>query len=62
VSWGVESFVAPTVATTDEMIGAVNRAVRDLGRSQPGEAVVVVAGAPLGEAGGTNTIRVHDVV
>ena len=62
VSWGVESFVAPTVATTDEMIDAVNRAVQDLGRSQPGEAVVVVAGAPLGEAGGTNTIRVHDVV
>jgi len=62
VSWGVEPFVAPTVATTDEMIDAVNRAVQDRGRSQPGEAVVVVAGAPLGEAGGTNTIRVHDVV
>jgi pyruvate kinase len=54
---GVESFVAPT----NEMIDAVNRAVRDLGRSHSGEAVVVV-GALLGEAGGTNTIRVHDVV
>jgi pyruvate kinase len=62
LSWGVESFVAPTVATTDEMIDAVNRAIRERGRLNPGETVVVVAGAPPGEPGGTNTIRVHDVV
>jgi pyruvate kinase len=62
LSWGVESFVAPTVETTDEMIGAVNGAVRKLGCRQPGEIVIVVAGAPPGEPGGTNTIRVHDVV
>lgn len=62
LSWGVESFVAPTAATTDEMICAVNRAIRELGRSHPGETVVVVAGVPPGEPGSTNTIRVHDVV
>ena len=33
VSSGVEPFVAPTVATTDEMIGAVNAAIRDLHRA-----------------------------
>jgi pyruvate kinase len=62
LSWGVESFVAATVATTDEMINAVNCAIRELGRSHPGETVVVVAGVSAGEPGGTNTIRVHDVV
>jgi pyruvate kinase len=62
LSWGVEAFVAPTVATTDEMITAVDRAIRELGRSHPGETVVVVAGAPPGEPGSTNTIRVHDIV
>jgi pyruvate kinase len=61
LSWGVESVVTPTVATTDEMIDAVNRAIPTLGRAQPGDTVVVVAGTPLGEPGTTNTIRVHDV-
>ncbi|MGD9997838.1 MAG: pyruvate kinase [Ilumatobacteraceae bacterium] len=62
LSWGVESFVAPTVATTDEMTDAVNKAIRERDRSHPGETVVVVAGTPPGGSGGTNTIRVHDVV
>ena len=62
LSWGVQSFVAPAVATTDEMIDAVNSAIRERDRSQSGQTVVVVAGTPPGEPGGTNTIRVHDVV
>jgi pyruvate kinase len=61
LSWGVESFVAPTVATTDEMITAVNRAIRTLDRAQPGDTVVVVGGTPPGKPGNTNTIRVHEV-
>ena len=62
LSWGVQSFVAPAVATTDEMIDAVNSAIRERDRSQSGQTVVVVAGTPPGEPGGTNTVRVHDVV
>jgi pyruvate kinase len=61
LSWGVESFVAPAVATTDEMIDAVDRAMRDLHRAQTGDSVVVVAGTPPGKPGSTNSIRVHDV-
>jgi pyruvate kinase len=61
VSWGVESFVAPTVGTTDEMIDAVNGAIRTLDRAQPGDTVVIVAGTPPGQPGNTNTIRVHEV-
>ncbi|MEO8696350.1 MAG: pyruvate kinase [Acidimicrobiales bacterium] len=57
--WGVESFVAPAVATTDELIAAVNDAILDLGRAQPGDTVVVLAGTPPGEPGSTNSIRVH---
>jgi pyruvate kinase len=61
LSWGVESIVAPTVATTDERIDAVNGAIRDLHRVQPGDTVVVVGGTPPGKPGNTNTIRVHEV-
>ena len=59
--WGVESFVAPKVATTDELIEAVDRSIRDLNRVQTGDTVIVVAGAPPGKPGSTNTIRVHSV-
>jgi pyruvate kinase len=61
LSWGVEPFVAPTIATTDEMIDAVNAAIRNCRRVLPGETVVVVAGTPPGKPGSTNTIRVHEV-
>ena len=60
VSWGVESFVAPPVTTTDEMIDAVDDAMRPR-PGAPRRHRVVVAGTPLGEPGSTNTIRVHDV-
>ncbi|HUP74000.1 MAG TPA: pyruvate kinase [Acidimicrobiales bacterium] len=59
--WGVESFVAPRVATTDELIEAVDRSIRDLDRAVSGDVVVVVAGTPPGRPGNTNSIRVHSV-
>ncbi|MEO5841951.1 MAG: pyruvate kinase [Acidimicrobiales bacterium] len=59
--WGVESFVAPRVATTDELIEAVDRSIRDLGRADAGETVVVVAGTPPGTPGNTNSIRLHSL-
>jgi len=59
LTWGVETFVVPMVAHTDEMVAQVDRAMLDLGRGQRGDSVVVVAGTPPGVAGTTNTIRVH---
>jgi len=57
--WGAETFVVPRVETTDEMVAQVDRALLDLGRGQPGDFVIVVAGTPPGTAGSTNTLRVH---
>ncbi|HEY4411083.1 MAG TPA: pyruvate kinase, partial [Acidimicrobiia bacterium] len=57
--WGVETFLEPAPADTDEMTARVDRAMLDLGRAQPGEAVVVVAGTPPGTEASTNTLRVH---
>ena len=57
--WGVETFLEPAPADTDEMIARVDRAMLDLGRAEPGDAVVVVAGTPPGTEASTNTLRVH---
>jgi pyruvate kinase len=61
LSWGVEAFIAPPVITTDEMIRAVDEAMRSLPGVEPGDTVVVVAGTPPGKPGSTNSIRVHEV-
>jgi pyruvate kinase len=59
VVWGAEAFVVPDVRTTDEMVATVTRAMLELGRAEPGDLVVLVAGTPPGVAGSTNSLRVH---
>lgn len=59
LTWGVETFIVPTVATTDEMLRQVDAALLQLGRNSLGDRVVVVAGTPPGQPGTTNTVRVH---
>ena len=57
--WGTETFLEPAPADTDEMTAHVDRAMLELGRADPGDAVVVVAGTPPGTEASTNTLRVH---
>lgn len=57
--WGVETFLVPQVAHTDDMVRQVDRALLDIGRAQLGERVVIVAGVPPGIPGTTNGMRVH---
>ena len=59
LSWGVEAFLSPLVQHTDEMFRQVDQAMVELGRAQPGDLVVIVAGSPPGTPGSTNTLRVH---
>jgi pyruvate kinase len=61
LSWGVEAHLVPLVHHTDEMFAQVDRAVLALGRGQPGDHVVIVAGSPPGQPGSTNTLRVHQL-
>jgi pyruvate kinase len=61
LSWGVETFIVPTVATTDEMVRQVDEALQQTGRAGPGDRVVIVAGTPPGQPGTTNTVRVHRI-
>ena len=59
LSWGVETFLVPSVASTDAMVRLVDHAVLSIGRFQRGDSVVIVAGSPPGTVGSTNLIRVH---
>ncbi|GGM37024.1 pyruvate kinase [Longimycelium tulufanense] len=59
LTWGTETFLVPRVDSTDQMIRQVDQAMLSIGRYQPGDLVVIVAGSPPGTIGSTNLIRVH---
>ncbi|HEV7653794.1 MAG TPA: pyruvate kinase [Mycobacteriales bacterium] len=59
LSWGVETFITPTVRHTDEMVAAVQDSMLATGRGRVGDLVVVVAGSPPSTPGSTNMLRVH---
>src|SRR5215207_4447543 len=61
LNWGVETFMAPMVGHTDEMIREVDKALTESGRIAEGDRVVIVAGSPPGVAGQTNMIRVRRI-
>jgi pyruvate kinase len=59
MSWGVETFLVPSVDSTDAMVRQVDQSMMSIERFQPGDLVVIVAGSPPGTIGSTNLIRVH---
>ncbi|GAB2674305.1 pyruvate kinase [Thalassiella azotivora] len=59
LSWGVETFLAPFVRHTDDMVRQVDSLLLELGRCEKGDLVVIVAGSPPGIVGSTNAMRVH---
>ncbi|HKE52793.1 MAG TPA: pyruvate kinase, partial [Actinomycetes bacterium] len=59
LTWGVETFLVPSVKHTDEMVVQVERELLGLGRAVEGDLVVIVAGSPPGIPGSTNAMRVH---
>jgi pyruvate kinase len=61
LTWGVETFIVPTVYHTDDMVREVERALLALGRLSLGDKIVIVAGSPPGSPGKTNALRVHRI-
>jgi pyruvate kinase len=59
LSWGVETFLVPSVSHTDDMVRQVDTALLELGRCQEGDMVIIAAGSPPGTPGSTNAMRVH---
>ncbi|WP_327291636.1 pyruvate kinase [Streptomyces sp. NBC_01198] len=61
LTWGVETFLGPTVQTTDEMVQQVDEELLRIGRCKKGDVVVITAGSPPGMPGTTNMVRVHHI-
>ena len=61
LTWGVETFIVPTVRHTDDMVHEVDSALVSLGRCANGDKIVIVAGSPPGSPGKTNALRVHRI-
>jgi len=59
MSWGVETFRAPEVEHTDEMVRQVDEHLLKINRVQEGDLVVIIAGSPPGLPGSTNALRIH---
>ena len=61
LTWGTEAFLVDKVASTDEMMHQVDKAVLEIGRYERGEVVVIVAGSPPHQVGSTNLVHVHRI-
>ena len=61
LSWGTQSYEVPSVDSTDAMVRQVDTTLQANGLAETGDLVVVVAGAPVGVAGSTNSILVHRI-
>jgi pyruvate kinase len=61
LTWGVETFLGPLAAHTDEMVEQVDAELLRIGRCRRGDLVVITAGSPPGVPGSTNLVRVHHI-
>jgi len=59
VVWGIETFLAPPVHHTDDMVNQLDSVLLGLGRFKENDPIVVIAGVPPGIPGTTNGMRVH---
>lgn len=61
LTWGVHTYIVPMVQSTDEIDEQVDSVLQDVEDVNNGERVVVVSGAPPGQTGSTNSIRLHTI-
>ncbi len=59
--WGVIPHTMPPVEQTDDRIREAERRLKAEGLASPGQRVVFLSGTQVGQRGGTNFIKLHDV-
>ncbi|HEY3398637.1 MAG TPA: pyruvate kinase [Armatimonadota bacterium] len=60
--WGVRPVLIAPVQDTDEMIINVTRTMKAMGVVKPGDVIVITAGTPVGQAGGTDTVKLQTII
>jgi pyruvate kinase len=61
LAWGVHSVEVPALGSIDEMSAYAGETARNEGFAVAGDTIVVAAGAPVGVAGTTNTLKILNV-
>ena len=61
VIYGLHAIESPHHSSTDEMMSVMSRMLVEKGWVTPGDAVVFVAGQPIGITGSTNMIKLHRI-
>ena len=61
VVWGVHAVIAAEVDSFTEAANEAREEARKEGLAQPGEMIVVTAGVPFRQSGGTNMLHVAKV-
>lgn len=61
LTWGIRPVLVSMVGHTDEMTAQVDKSLLDMKLVDEGDLVVIAAGSPPGQAGSTNSLKVHKV-
>jgi pyruvate kinase len=59
--WGVRPHTMPQIEQTDARVDAAERRLRTEGLVKAGERIVILSGTRIGQPGGTNLIKLHEV-
>mgnify|MGYP003524737933 FL=1 len=59
--WGVLPHTVPQIPTTDERVNEVERRLKAEGLARSGQRIVILSGTRIGQPGGTNLMKLHEV-
>ena len=59
--WGVLPHTMPQISQTDERVSEAERRLKAEGLVKPGQRIVILSGTRIGEPGGTNLMKLHEV-
>jgi pyruvate kinase len=62
INWGVRSDDMKAMSDVETMVDHVEKRLLERNLVRPGDRLVIVFGAPVGEMGHTNSVRLHEVV
>lgn len=61
LSWGVTPFLIPTCATVEELTERAIAELKNHHHVKEGQRIIVVAGEPVGTAGGVNMVEIREI-